>query len=55
MNAGRQPNVGKLRRVFAPSYLGLRALYPNAFAIRPCGHGYEGIVETKEGASNVRN
>lgn len=39
----------KFIRVFAPSYYGLRAQHPNAFAIRPTrSGGYEGVIEVKK-------
>ncbi|WBF76709.1 hypothetical protein PSV3_00007 [Septimatrevirus PSV31] len=55
MNGNARPNVGKPVRVFASSYLGLRAQYPNAFAIQPTRTGYQAVVMIEEGATNVRN
>lgn len=55
MNSEARPNVGKPVRVFASSYLGLRAQYPNAFAIQPTRTGFQAVVMIEEGANNVRN
>ena len=55
MNSDARPNVGKMVRVYGSSYLGLRAQYPNAFAIQPTRTGYQAVVMIEEGASNVRN
>lgn len=55
MNGDARPNVGKMVRVYGSSYLGLRAQYPNAFAIQPTRTGYQAVVMIEEGANNVRN
>lgn len=55
MNGNARPNVGKPVRVFAANYYELRALYPNARAIKPTRTEYEAIVFIEEGAKNVRN
>jgi hypothetical protein len=55
MNGDARPNVGKPVRVYGSSYLGLRAQYPNAFAIQPTPTGYQAVVMIEEGANNVRN
>lgn len=56
MNGEARPNVGKMVSVFASSYLGLRAQYPNAFAIQPtrtgecdfCGEHFARVVEVTD-------
>lgn len=55
MNSDARPNVGKPVSVFASSYLGLRAQYPNAFAIQPTRTGYKAVVIIEEGSKHVRN
>lgn len=55
MNGDARPNVGKPVRVYGSSYLGLRAQYPNAFAIQPTRTGYQAVVMIEEGSNNVRN
>lgn len=55
MNSDARPNVGKMVRVFASSYLGLRAQHPNAFAIQPTRTGFQAVVIIEEGAKHVRN
>lgn len=55
MNSEARPNVGKPVRVYGSSYLGLRAQYPNAFAIQPTRTGYQAVVIIEEGAKHVRN
>jgi hypothetical protein len=55
MNGKARPNVGKPVRVYGSSYLGLRAQYPNAFAIQPTRTGYQAVVMIEKGANNVRN
>lgn len=54
MNGDARPNVGKMVSVFASSYLGLRAQYPNAFAIRPTRTGYQAVVIIEEGPKQRR-